>query len=49
MEEAIGVWTEEMALGPVFSSHVWSTICPAMACPRVRLILGARRWIIAGK
>lgn len=29
--------------GPAFSSHVWSIIWLATVCPRIRLILGARR------
>lgn len=39
----------DTALGPDFSSQVWSTIWLAISWPRVRLILGARRWIIDGK
>lgn len=38
-----------MALGPDFSSHVWSTIWVAMNCPSTRLILGGKRWTSAGK
>lgn len=34
---------EVSALGPVFSSHVWSTICPEIFCPRIRFIFGRRR------
>lgn len=40
------LWT---AFGPVFSSHVWSTICAAMNWPKNRLILGGNRWIMFGK
>lgn len=40
---------EAVAFGPIFSSHVWSTVWEAMVCPRVRLSLGVRRWIIIGK
>lgn len=44
-----GRLVEVSALGPVFSSQVWSTICPAMACPKIRFILGSRRCMIIGK
>lgn len=37
------------ALGPVFSSQAWSIIWLAIDCPRRRLSLGTRRWIIGGK
>lgn len=43
MVEISGVLRDITALGPVFSSHVWSTIWVAMACPRERLSLGVRR------
>lgn len=35
--------------GPAFSNQVWSTDWLAIFCPRVRLVLGARRWIMEGK
>lgn len=38
-----------MALGPVFSNQVWSTIWLAIVWPRVKLILGIKRWMIVGK
>lgn len=44
-----GMFIEVIALGPVFSNQVWSTIWAAMVCPRMRFSLGGRRWIIAGK
>lgn len=44
-----GRLAENTALGPDFSSHVWSTIWAATNCPRVRLIFGGRRWMMAGK
>ena len=34
---------ETRALGPVFSSQVWSTIWVAIVWPRTRLSLGAKR------
>jgi len=40
---------EAVALGPDFSSQVWSIIWLAIAWPRVRLSFGVRRWMIAGK
>lgn len=39
----------DTALGPDFSNQVWSTIWLAISWPRVRLSLGARRWMTAGK
>lgn len=47
--ELIGIVAEAMALGPTFSSHVWSTIWLATVCPRTRLSLGGRRWTRVGK
>lgn len=41
--EINGVLRDVTAFGPVFSSHVWSTIWVAMACPRERLSLGVKR------
>lgn len=38
-----------VAFGPIFSSHAWSIVWEAMACPRARFSLGVRRWIIIGK
>lgn len=38
-----GALREAVALGPDFSSQVWSTIWLAMACPKRRLSLGRRR------
>lgn len=49
MAEIIGSWAEAMALGPVFSSHVWSTVWEAIACPKISPILGVARCVIAGK
>lgn len=46
--EARGVVALAIALGPVFSSHVWSTIWLAIFWPRRRLSCGAWRWMIAG-
>lgn len=43
VEEARGIEILAMALGPVFSSHVWSTIWLAIFCPRRRPSLGAWR------
>lgn len=40
---------EATALGPDFSSQVWSIIWLAIAWPRVRLSLGVKRWMMAGK
>lgn len=37
------------ALGPVFSSQVWSIIWLAIVCPKMRASLGASRWITVGK
>lgn len=38
-----------IALGPAFSSHVWSTVWLAIVCPKTRLILGVRRCTRVGK
>lgn len=40
---------EAIALGPVFSSQVWSIIWLAIAWPKAKFSLGVRRWIIVGK
>lgn len=47
--ETRGRLEEAMALGPTFSSHVWSTSWLAISCPRTRPSFGGRRWMIAGK
>lgn len=47
--EAKGMLRDVMALGPVFSSQARSIIWVAIDCPRIRLSLGGRRWIIVGK
>lgn len=44
-----GMFDVARALGPDFSSQVWSIIWLAMAWPRTRLSLGVRRWIMCGK
>lgn len=44
-----GLFRETSALGIIFSSHVWSTVCDAIIWPRVRLTCGVIRWIVAGK
>lgn len=44
-----GMFRVVVALGPIFSSHVWSIVWEAIACPRIRFSLGVRRWMIAGK
>lgn len=44
-----GVLREAMALGPDFSNQVWSIIWLAIVCPRERLSLGVRRWMMEGK
>lgn len=49
MVEIRGVFREVMAFGPDFSNQVWSTICVAMVCPRIRPSLGVARWMSAGK
>lgn len=38
-----GLLRETSALGIAFSSHVWSTVCEAIICPRVKLISGVIR------
>lgn len=38
-----GAFIEAIALGPTFSSQVWSTVWLAMAWPRRRLSFGAKR------
>lgn len=38
-----------MALGPVFSNHVWSTVWEAIAWPKTSPTLGVARCVIAGK
>lgn len=48
-EAAKGMLAEDTALGPVFSSQVWSITCVAMVCPRVRASLGINRWTMVGK
>ncbi len=40
---------EATALGPDFSSQVWSIIWLAIVWPRVRFSLGVSRWMTAGK
>lgn len=40
---------EVTALGPVFSSQVWSVIWEATICPKLRLSFGERRCIMGGK
>lgn len=49
MEVTSGRFIEVRALGPDFSNQLWSIVWLAMICPNARLILGGRRWIIAGK
>lgn len=39
---------EVIVFGPVFSSHVWSTIWLAIVWPSTRFSLGAMRWMVAG-
>lgn len=41
--EAKGILDDEIALGPVFSSQVWSTIWLAIDWPRSKPSFGARR------
>lgn len=41
--EARGRVALDTALGPVFSSQVWSTIWLAMVCPSTKLSFGERR------
>lgn len=43
VEVAIGLLIETVALGPTFSSQVWSSIWLAIVCPRTRLVLGISR------
>lgn len=40
---------DETPLGPDASNHVWSASWLASVCPKIRLIFGVRRWIMAGK
>lgn len=49
VEVTRGVLSLVAALGPVFSSQVWSTIWLAMDWPIPRLIAGGNRCIIMGK
>ena len=49
VEETRGWWEVITALGPVFSSQVWSTIWLAMFWPRKNAETGAKRWTISGK
>lgn len=44
-----GLLRDTKAFGAIFSSHVWSTVWEAIIWPRVRLISGVMRWIVAGK
>lgn len=46
---AAGRWKADIALGPTFSNHVWSTIWLAIAWPRERFKKGKERWMVAGK
>ena len=43
------MFIEATALGPAFSSQVWSTIWVETVWPRTRLALGKSRWTIEGK
>lgn len=47
--EAKGILREATALGPTFSSQVWSISWLAIAWPRIKLSLGMRRWKTPGK
>lgn len=44
-----GVLTEAAALGPTFSSQVWSVIWEAISWPKPNVSFGERRWMIGGK
>lgn len=44
-----GMFIEIIALGPDFSSQVWSIIWVATVCPSTRFSFGVRRWVIVGK
>lgn len=47
--EIRGSWPEVIILGPVFSSHVWSSVWAAITWPRVSPALGVMRCTIIGK
>lgn len=47
--EMRGVLREVLALGPNFSSQVWSIIWLAIFCPSSKPSLGGSRWITVGK
>lgn len=50
LTEVIRGWLDEVkALGPIFSSQVWSINREAMVWPNTRLSLGRSRWIRDGK
>lgn len=49
MVETRGVFRLAVAFGPIFSSQVRSMVWLAMVCPRIRFILGERRWMMLGK
>lgn len=49
MAEIIGSWPDATALGPAFSSQVWSIVWDANAWPRTSPNLGVARCVIAGK
>lgn len=38
-----GILDVARALGPAFSSQVWSIIWPAIVCPKTKLSFGVKR------
>ena len=49
MAETIGRFRAVIALGMIFSIHVWSIALLATVWPKERLIAGGNRCIIRGK